>query len=185
LIAALDSTGIVHQVSFNSLGDKKRGVNAEDFRSFLIDVSGKVQWNSVFILDNCKIHDAELLEGTWHLLRQTYGIEHIFLPPYSPFLNPIEYAFNDLKEAVKQQVFYNRGELLRTIEEEIKNITAEKSQAYYSKTLQYHEQVLLGLPFQGKPLQPSMQAEPMQESTADAVSGTANALVPSVVSTNV
>jgi len=34
LIAALDSTGIVHHVSFNSLGDKKRGVNAEDFRSF-------------------------------------------------------------------------------------------------------------------------------------------------------
>jgi transposase len=67
------------------------------------------------------------LEGTWHLLRQTYGIEHIFLPSYSPFLNPIEYAFNDLKAAVKQQVFYNRGELLRTIEEEIKNITAEKS----------------------------------------------------------
>jgi len=58
LIAALDSTGIVHHVSFNSLGDKKRGVNAEDFRSFLIDLSGKVQWNSVFILDNCKIHDA-------------------------------------------------------------------------------------------------------------------------------
>jgi len=104
------------------------------------------------------------------MLHQTYGIDHIFLRPYSPFLNPIEYAFNDLKAAVKQQSFYNRGELLRIIEEEIKNITVEKSQAFANKTLEYHEQVLIGLPFQGKPLQPIMPAGLIQTSTANTVS---------------
>jgi len=58
LIAAPGSTGIVDYHAFNSLGDKKRGVNAEDFRFFLLELSSKVQHNSIFILDNCKIHHS-------------------------------------------------------------------------------------------------------------------------------
>jgi len=179
LIAALGSTGIVHYHAFNSLGDKKRGVNAEDFRSFLLDLASKVKPNSVFILDNCKIHHAELLRSTWLMLHQTFGIEHLFLSPYSPFLNPIEYAFNDLKTAIKQRPFSNRGELLQAIHQEVKNITAEKAESFFSKSMQYHDQVLLGLPFQGKPLQPSFPATPTEESAASAVDFN-NALVPSV-----
>jgi len=113
------------------------------------------------------------------MLHQTFGIEHLFLPPYSPFLNPIEYAFNDLKSAIKQRPFSNRGELLQVIHQEIKNITAEKAESFFGKSIQYHDQVLLGLPLQGKPLQPSFPTIPSEDSTASTVHFN-NALMPSV-----
>lgn len=39
LIAALGEKGVVHHQLINSGGDKKRGVNADDFRSFLLDLA--------------------------------------------------------------------------------------------------------------------------------------------------
>lgn len=113
LIAALSETaGYVHYELFNSAGDKKRGVQAEDFRSFLLNLAPKIPHNSVIILDNCKIHHADILTETWKLLKMSYGIDYLFLPPYSPFLNPIEYSFNTLKKAVKQEDFFTIEEIL-------------------------------------------------------------------------
>jgi len=43
----------------------------------------------------------------------------IMLSPYSPFLNPIEYAFNVLQNLVAKEEWYNRGELIQTIKEKI------------------------------------------------------------------
>jgi len=113
------------------------------------------------------------------MLHQTFGIEYLFLRPYSPFLNPIEYAFNDLKSTIKQRPFSNRGELLQLIHQEIKNITIEKAESFFSKSMQYHDQVLLGLPFQGKPLQPGFPTIPSEDSTASTVHFN-NAMVPSM-----
>jgi len=52
----------------------------------------------VVILDNCRIHHIaavrEALEGA--------GIEMLFLPPYSPELNPIELLFSKTKSAFRR-----------------------------------------------------------------------------------
>jgi len=135
LLAALEeSKGYAHYQLFNSAGEKKRGVNANDFQLFVLSLAPKVPHNSVLILDNCRIHHAESLNETWKMLKLTYGIEHIFLPPYSPFLNPIEYSFNVLKENVKSQPFYNRGELISVIERAIStSITSENTKKMVSK----------------------------------------------------
>ena len=95
----------------NSLGDKKRGVNADDIQKFIISLTQKIPIprDSVLILDNEKIHHAESLTPLWNMLKTTFGIEVFYLPPYSPFLNPIEFAFNDLKMAVKSEQFRNRS----------------------------------------------------------------------------
>jgi len=44
--------------------------------------------NSVVVMDNCSIHDAAAVAA----VRAT-GALCIFLPPYCPYLNPIEEAF--------------------------------------------------------------------------------------------
>ena len=53
--------------------------------------------HSIVMLDNCYIHYAEdivpLMESTGALV--------IFLPPYSPDLNPIEEAFSSIKSFLK------------------------------------------------------------------------------------
>ena len=45
---------------------------------------------SVLILDNAQIHDPDALQAM--CLKK--GVKLVFLPPYCPFLNPIEIAFH-------------------------------------------------------------------------------------------
>jgi len=87
----------VHTELINSQGGAKRGVNAKDFENFLISFAPKAPHGSLLILDNAKIHHTERLDKVWKMLKDTYNIDHVFLLPYSPFINPIEYTFNDLK----------------------------------------------------------------------------------------
>lgn len=90
----------------NRKDNEKSGTNAEDFRNFLLDLAPKIPSNSLIVLDNAKIHHATLLEDTtWKLLKTSYSIDKLYLPPYSPFLNPIEYVFNSVKKQIK---FFNR-----------------------------------------------------------------------------
>lgn len=79
---------------------------------------------SILILDNCSIHHVtEVLEE----LRKA-GIVVIFLPPYSPDLNPIEELFSCIKYYLKKH-----DELLQVvndprpiIQEAFNDITAEQ-----------------------------------------------------------
>ena len=49
---------------------------------------------SILILDNCNIHHSEKV---WALVEDEAMCKLIFLPPYSPNLNPIEQAFSSIK----------------------------------------------------------------------------------------
>jgi len=161
LLMTITENGVPHSKIINSLGVKKRGVNAEDFRSFILDLAGKVERDSVLILDNARIHHAQLMESTWTMLKSTFGIDVYYLPPYSPFLNPIELAFNDLKMAVKGTPFYNLGDLERVIKEKIPSLTG-KTEAFWIHTTKFYPLVTLRLPFQGKPLDPHIIGHPTE-----------------------
>jgi len=84
----------------------------------------------------------------------TILIEYKFLPPYSPFINPIEYAFNVVKEAVAQSTVHNRGELIRVILEKNQLITGEHAKKFIEKSLSFYPHIAEGKPFTGKPLDP-------------------------------
>jgi len=49
--------------------------------------------NSIVIMDNCSIHHVQEVED----VIQQSGILLLFLPPYSPDLNPVEEAFSYIK----------------------------------------------------------------------------------------
>jgi transposase len=156
LIACLGQNGFVHHRIVNPTGDKKNGVDAEEFRAFLADLVPKLPRGAVLVLDNAKIHHAEKLDSMWVMIKQTYGIDHCFLPPYSPFMNPIEYAFCKLKGLVQQSEFYRRGDLVEVIQGHIPSITTEDTQQFFKKSFSYFPQAALGLPFQGKALDPQL-----------------------------
>jgi len=157
LIAAMGLTGYVHQFQFNSMGEKKRGVKAEDFRSFLLDLAPKCQRNCVLVLDNCKIHHAAILKATYEMLKATYGIDHLFLPPYSPFLNPIELSFNTIKAKVASCDMFNRGDLIRVLESAIASeVTAEHCVRWFKHAAKFYPQCGMGLPFHGCILNPEL-----------------------------
>lgn len=58
--------------------------------------------NSVLILDNCRAHNICV-----QTVFDEYGIVILFLPPYSPFLNPIERVFSAMKARIKRLVYDN------------------------------------------------------------------------------
>ena len=54
--------------------------------------------HSVLIMDNCAVHHASKVRQ----LVQSAGIVSLFLPPYSPDLNPIEEAFSNVKKYLRK-----------------------------------------------------------------------------------
>ena len=54
--------------------------------------------NSILIMNNCSIHHISEVK---ELMRQS-GIVMLFLPPYSPDLNPVEEAFSYIKNYLQK-----------------------------------------------------------------------------------
>lgn len=138
--------------------NKKRGVNADDFRLFLIDIGPKRSKESLLILDNAKIHHANSVEENYRALQSMYGIETEFLPPYSPFLNPVELLFSKIKNHVRRESFANIDELRAKIEEAIEMVTAEDLEGFYRHVDRYQGYAATGLPFIGRPLSPTLDS---------------------------
>ena len=53
---------------------------------------------SIFVMDNASIHHVE---DVVNLIEQQIQAKIIFLPPYSPDLNPTETVFNKVKGIIK------------------------------------------------------------------------------------
>ena len=54
---------------------------------------------SVVIMDNASIHHVE---GARQLIEDQVGARLLFLPPYSPDLNPLEEVFSQIKSIMKK-----------------------------------------------------------------------------------
>jgi len=54
--------------------------------------------HSVLIVDNCSVHHIQEVKD----LLSHAEILHMFLPPYSPDLNPIEEAYSFVKQYLRQ-----------------------------------------------------------------------------------
>lgn len=138
------------------ISNKKRGSDAEDFGRFLYGLGPKIV-GCVIVLDNCKIHHAQSIDEQWATLDRVYNVKHEYLPPYSPFLNAIEFAFNTLKAEVKASQFHNREDLRATIERAMQHATPQQAQGYYRHVESFYPDCILSLPFCGKPLEPIAQ----------------------------
>ena len=57
------------------------------------------------IMDNCRIHGAQDTLTTLFNLLEAAGVHLVYLPPYSPELNPCELVF----ASVKNYLRFNRG----------------------------------------------------------------------------
>jgi len=76
----------------------------EDFIEQLLPHCGRwPERNSVLVMDNASFHRTERIKQLCHKA----GVKLVYLPPYSPDLNPIEEFFAELKAFIKKswQVF--------------------------------------------------------------------------------
>jgi len=145
-IAALSTSGIEHvkyiYSSQSRYNNGKKGVDAEDYQTFLLALGANLNENGIqnclFVMDNAKIHHAKMHESsTWQLLKRNYGIDRMYLPPYSPFLNPIELVFHTIKANLARQDL-DRNSLKNKAEKEFANVTAEHAEKYFQHCKKFY-----------------------------------------------
>ncbi|WAR55341.1 hypothetical protein PtB15_6B80 [Puccinia triticina] len=112
LIGAMSEEGMPYYELLNKDGKKR----LEQLHSTYDHCST----GSIIVMDNAKIHGGEDFERVRNLLKELdKKIEIEFLPKYSPFLNPIELAFNIIKINVKHKEIKSRSDLSKTIRKAI------------------------------------------------------------------
>jgi len=81
----------------------------------------------VVVMDNLGAHKVRGVDE----LVQAHGAEVLYLPPYSPDLNPIEKAWSKVKQFLRSNCPRNAAALEQAIAEAIASITAEDAQAWF------------------------------------------------------
>ena len=102
----------------------KENSKKESVCSFLEDVrSNNPDHSMLLFLDNLRSHTAQATRRR----AQELGITLVYLPPYSPDLNPIEQIWRCLKREISTAFFRSREEFLAVIEEAYRQLSARMS----------------------------------------------------------
>lgn len=91
----------------------------------------KLTWNSIVIMDNARIHKTNTIKD---LFRQR-NIPCMYLPPYSPQLNPIEEVFGMVKEKYRKHrpIPTNKDEMIRVIRQIFDSLASYDLSSFYIK----------------------------------------------------
>lgn len=87
----------------------------------------------VFIMDNARIHHYNGIASD----PVVGNLEIFYLPPYSPFLNPIENVFSVWKNLVIRGGAKNENELRNLISSKFEEITPSHCSSFFRKMLKY------------------------------------------------
>ncbi len=97
-------------------------------KEFLVPV---LTSSNVVIMDNARVHDDEdaiaMIEAT--------GARTMFLPAYSPELNPIELMWSKVKNFIKKTVISNTEELYQALADALETITPDDAQNCFQHCL--------------------------------------------------
>ena len=93
ILSSIQLDGGLHYTTFSG------GTTVEKFKQYLeCDLLPCLNRDSVLVMDNMKSHHAKAIT---RLLERT-GIRYLFLPPYSPDLNPIEKLWSKVKALLRK-----------------------------------------------------------------------------------
>ena len=94
---------------------ERKSLDSDGFQNFLDGFSDRFSESlNVLVLDNGQFHKAKKLtipENT----------RLLFLPPYSPELNPIERFWQDLKDDLKDHVAFHLHESLSALKQKVRS----------------------------------------------------------------
>ncbi len=63
--------------------------------------SGNISSGDFLIMDNCRVHNAVAIQKRLMEMMEEVGFRIVFLPAYSPELNPIEFIFGIVKNKIR------------------------------------------------------------------------------------
>ena len=85
------------------------------------------------VMDNAPVHKVE---GIKALIEKT-GAKLIYLPPYSPELNPIELAWNKIKQFLRKQKARTVDKLYEAYSDALKEISKEDSENFVKHAMSF------------------------------------------------
>jgi transposase len=94
-------------------------------------------------MDNAPIHTADAIDA---LITET-GHKCVYLPPYSPELNPIEQFWSIVENKVKHNQFQDKGDLATRIAEACNAVPRKHLKAFIQHPVNVFEKCLKGDPY--------------------------------------
>ena len=130
-VAAISKSGLLY------FETKYAAYNAASFDKFLTNffqfLVTKGINRAVIIMDNVSFHKTQAIQQKIH----DSGHLHHYLPPYAPFLNPIENIFSIWKQSVKTPRVNSTDELEHRIRLAAERITAKQISSCFRNTKKY------------------------------------------------
>lgn len=133
----MTKTDIAYYTKVESIAHKK-GINADDFQTFILDLLLNIPKASVFLMDNAKIHHVNKLQTLWDIIKQSHRVDIRYFPPYSPFINPIGYIFHMFKQSVEQENSQDKESLKRSIDTFISTTNPQKATSCFMYVIKYY-----------------------------------------------
>jgi transposase len=122
ILSALSLGGLLATMTIEEATD------GDIFLAYLEQVLGpKLRPGNVVVMDNLSAHKVAGVEQ----LIQAAGAELLYLPPYSPDLNPIEKAWAKLKQLLRSAKARTAEALHQAIAELLPQITPQNAQAWF------------------------------------------------------
>lgn len=132
ILPALSLNGILHLEVFEN------AVTGADFRQFIEGLLPCMnKWPlplSVLIIDNASIHKVAGLRE----LVEERGMRLLYLPSYSPDLNPIELSFSSIKgwlhanhDHVNQELVVKEGNVYNALWQAVHSVSTKKARGWY------------------------------------------------------
>ena len=105
--------------------------NAEVFRAFVSEILvPELRPNDIVIMDNLSAHKSE---PTLELIRRV-GAEVLFLPPYSPDLNPIEKMWSKIKNSLRSSAARDLPKLIDAIALALNKVSAQNAIGWFASS---------------------------------------------------
>lgn len=123
MVSALKSSGLQALYPYDG------AVNGDKFAHYIENkLKPILRPKDVVIMDNCSIHHAKKVKKQFLDL----GIRVLYLPPYSPELNPIEEAWSKIKAKLKREKARNIFDYVAAIEKLRSCVSAKESRGFFT-----------------------------------------------------
>lgn len=123
LICAIDSGGVKPSMSVEG------AVDAKAFESYIEHLlAPKLKAGQIVVMDNLSVHKSKRVEQ----LIEGAGCELLFLPPYSPDMNPIEEAFSKMKSILRKAGARTREALVEATGRALDAVTPQDIRGFFS-----------------------------------------------------
>ena len=100
----------------------KGAMNTDIFKDFCDRLIREFTQPVFLIVDNLKVHHANILQEWFAQMQKEHGFKIFYLPSYSPELNPDEYFNRDIKASLaEQKIPRNETELAKAIETHVES----------------------------------------------------------------